>query len=157
MDQKIISRMLSPWVMRFYFFNQLPGAWFFGLKIKVLDHEKCVVQIPYRWSTKNPFRSIYFAALSAAAELSTGSIALAAVEGKDMSMLVTGMSGVFLKKAKGIILFECPEVPRIVAAVKEAESNPNGSVVSVTTFGHNKDGVEVAKFTFEWSFKKKSA
>jgi hypothetical protein len=30
-------------------------------------------------------------------------------------------------------------------------------VVSVTTIGHNKDGVEVAKFTFEWSFKKKSA
>lgn len=156
MNKKIVDKLLNTWLMRFYYFKSLPGAWFFGLKLVELNDEKAVVQIPYRWSTQNPFQSIYFAAISAAAELSTGSIALAGTEGKNMSMLVTRMEGRFIKKAKGTIRFECAEVAQIISAIKRAEELAEGTTVLVNTIGKNLEGLTVAEFSFEWSFRRKS-
>ncbi len=157
MDEKIVQRLLNVWLMKFYYFFKLPGAWFFGLKLSTLDQEKAVVEIQFSWATKNPFQSIYFAALSAAAELSTGSILLAASEGKNISMLVTQMQGRFIKKAKDKIRFECKDVQKILAAMEVALQNQEGATVSAMTTGINPDGVVVAEFTFEWSMRKKRA
>jgi len=140
-----------------YFLFDLPGAFFFGLRVKSIDMERSVVQVPYRWSTKNPFQSIYFAALSAAAELSTGALALAAVDGKSMSMLVTKVQGEFLKKAKGVTFFECNDVAALIEAVEFARNNEQGSTVTLQSTGKNEQGEVVAVFNFQWSFRKKPA
>lgn len=142
--------------MNAYFLLHLPGAFFFGLKVKTIDPERSVVEVPFRWTTKNPFQSIYFAALTAAAELSTGILALAATEGKSMSMLVTRVEGEFLKKAKGRTWFECLEVAALMNAVRTAETNEAGSAVTLKSIGKNEQGEVVAQFKFEWSFRKKS-
>ncbi|MEP7320514.1 MAG: DUF4442 domain-containing protein [Saprospiraceae bacterium] len=147
--------MLNHRIMRFYYFKSLPGAWFFRLKLVALDEHKAIVEVPFSWRTQNPFQSIYFAALSAAAELSTGSIALASVEGKSISMLVTQMEGRFMKKAKGKIRFECNEAARIIQAVADAESSGEGTTAKVQTKGFNAENQIVAEFSFEWSFRKK--
>lgn len=139
-----------------FFLFKLPGAFFFGLNLKSIDLERSVIEVPYRWSTKNPFQSIYFAALTAAAELSTGILALAATEGKSMSMLVTKVQGEFLKKAKSITFFECNEVGALLQAVAIAQENEQGAVVSLNSTGKNEQGDVIARFTFEWSFRKKS-
>lgn len=139
-----------------FFLFKLPGAFFFGLNLKSIDLERSVIEVPYRWSTKNPFQSIYFAALTAAAELSTGILALAATEGKSMSMLVTKVQGEFLKKAKSITYFECNEVGALLQAVSMAQENEQGAVVSLNSIGKNEQGDVIARFTFEWSFRKKS-
>lgn len=139
-----------------FFLFKLPGAFFFGLNLKSIDLERSVIEVPYRWSTKNPFQSIYFAALTAAAELSTGILALAATEGKSMSMLVTKVQGEFLKKAKSITYFECNEVGALLQAVSMAQENEQGAVVSLSSTGKNEQGDVIARFTFEWSFRKKS-
>ncbi|MEO5582315.1 MAG: DUF4442 domain-containing protein [Saprospiraceae bacterium] len=156
MDKKMISRMLNHRMMQFFYFKRLPGAWFFRLKLVALDEHKAIVEVPYGWRTQNPFQSIYFAALSAAAELSTGSIALAAIEGKSMSMLVTQMEGRFMKKAKGKIRFECNEASRIIQAIAEAETSNEGTTAKVLTRGFNAENQTVAEFSFEWSFRKKT-
>ena len=156
MDKSISKSLMNPSKTSLFYLKSLPGAFFFGLKIKELNEEKSSVLVPYRWSTKNPFHSIYFAALSAAAELSTGCAAMAASGGKNMSMLVTSMDGKFTKKAKSDVLFTCPEVNKIIEAVNQANLNPEGSTVSVETIGRMIDGVEVARFHFQWSFKQKS-
>jgi cellobiose-specific phosphotransferase system component IIB len=155
MDKKTVERMLNARLMRFFYFRRLPGAWFFKLKVTELNESRAIVEVPYCWRTQNPFQSIYFAALAAAAELSTGSIALAASEGKSMSMLVTNMEGKFIKKAKETIRFECSQADKIIAAIQEAEANPNGSSVLVKTTGSNSEKQIVAEFSFEWSFRKK--
>lgn len=139
-----------------YFLMYLPGAFFFGLRIRTIDLQRSVVQVPYRWSTKNPFQSIYFAALTAAAELSTGILALAAIDGKAMSMLVTKVQGEFLKKAKGMTYFECNEVVSLMDAVEFASNHDQGTTVNLKSTGKNEQGEIVAVFNFEWSFRKKS-
>lgn len=156
MDKSISQNLMNPFKTRLFYLKSLPGALFFGLKIIELNEQIAVVSVPYRWSTKNPFYSIYFAALAAAAELSTGSAALAATHGKNMSMLVTNMDGKFIKKAKSDVLFTCTEVQIIREAVNHALTNPEGSTVSVETIGKMADGLEVARFHFQWSFRKKS-
>lgn len=157
MDKNISQSLMNPSKTSLFYLRSLPGAFFFGLKIRELNAQKSSVSVPYRWSTKNPFNSIYFAALSAAAELSTGCAAMAAGGGKNMSMLVTNMDGKFIKKAKSDVLFTCTEVKKIIDGVNTAISNPEGSTVSVETIGRMSDGVEVARFHFQWSFKKKSS
>jgi len=142
--------------MNGYFLLYLPGALFFGLRIKTIDLQRSVVQVPYRWSTKNPFQSIYFAALTAAAELSTGILALAAIDGKSMSMLVTKVQGEFVKKAKGMTYFECNEVVSLMDAVEFASNHEQGATVNLKSTGKNEQGETVAVFNFEWSFRKKS-
>ena len=156
MDKSISQNLMNPFKTKLFYLKSLPGALFFGLKIRELNEQIAAVSVPYRWSTKNPFHSIYFAALAAAAELSTGSAALAASNGKNMSMLVTNMDGKFTKKAKSDVIFTCTEVHKIREAVNLAITNPEGSTVSVETIGKMADGVEVARFHLQWSFRKKS-
>ncbi len=155
MDKKVVSQMLNSGKMIFFYLKNLPGAFFFGLKLESLDENHAIVSLPYRWSTQNPFHSIYFAALAAAAELSTGSIALAATKGKNVSMLVTKMEGIFSKKATEKIFFECNEAMKILAAVQQTLKTGEGVIARVETIGKTGGGVEVARFSFEWSLKKK--
>ncbi len=155
MDKQLAVKLLNPFYRRLYFLQHLPGALFFGLSIDKLDEKISVVSVPYQWSTKNPFRSIYFAALSAAAELSTGLVAMVGSYGKNISMLVTGMEGGFTKKAVGRIDFTCDDVEKILESILMAETQSEGVTVKANTIGKNSDGVEVARFTFQWSFRKK--
>ncbi|RLD49247.1 MAG: thioesterase, partial [Bacteroidetes bacterium] len=76
--------------MRIFFLKHLPMAFFAGLKITEINREKASVTVPYKYLNKNPFRSVYFAVLSMAAELSTGILAMAAISdfSVPVSMLV---------------------------------------------------------------------
>src|ERR1700743_3919580 len=94
--QKLVA---SPLKFRLYLLTKLPAAFFAGLRVAKADADHCVITIPYRWSTRNPFRSIYFACLGMAAEMSTGILAMSAVYGRQprVSMLVLGMEAGFFK------------------------------------------------------------
>ncbi|HYJ37718.1 MAG TPA: DUF4442 domain-containing protein, partial [Chitinophagaceae bacterium] len=92
-----------------FLFSRLPAALYSGLRVKYIDEEKCEVSVPYKWFTKNPFRSTYFACLSMAAEMSTGILAMANVYGRKppVSMLVLKVHGDYIKKATGKTTFNC--------------------------------------------------
>ena len=62
----------NSFLLRLSFLGSLPAAFFAGLKVKEITDEKVITVVKYSWFTKNPFRSIYFACLAMAAELSTG-------------------------------------------------------------------------------------
>ena len=97
--------------MRMFFLKHLPMALLAGLKITEINQEKASVTVPYKYLNKNPFRSVYFAVLSMAAELSTGILAMAAIDDYDVavSMLVLDMKAGFTKKARTKITFTCQE------------------------------------------------
>jgi uncharacterized protein DUF4442 len=153
----LISRLNHKRKMWFYFLLKLPSAWFWGMKIISVDQDKGVVNLPYNWFSKNPFRSIYFAAQTGAAELSTGLLGLIAIEDKPpMSMLITGVEGEFVKKSDSLTTFTCNDGGKIRGAVDLAITSGAGQAVTVTSIGIDSYGDVVSRFKFTWSFKTKS-
>jgi hypothetical protein len=92
------KKMLNPFIFWVAMLSKLPSAIFWRLRVKKLDQDKCEVSLPFFWRTQNPFRSIYFAALAGAAELSTGILCQMALAGKGkFSMLVVDFRAEFYK------------------------------------------------------------
>ncbi len=146
----------TPWKMRLYMFMRLPGAWFMGMNIHSCDLEQAVVRLPYRWRSKNPFQSIYFAAQCAAAELSTGMLVLAHLQEKPpVSMLVVGFEASFYKKAGETLLFTCTEGAEIGQVIQRAVETGEGQEFVAHSVGRLPDGTVAAEMKVKWSFKKK--
>jgi len=154
--QRMLGTFRSTWKMRLYFLYKLPTLWFWGVRIARVDHNQTAVQIPFSWRTQNPFRSIYFAAQAGAAELSTGMLAMIAIEGRGrISMLITGMEASYSKKATSRVTFHCNAGMAIRKTVQEALDTGEGQTITVETTGIQEDGTEVARMRFTWSFKVK--
>ena len=80
-----------------------------GVKLIFLDEEKAVAIVPFRRRNKNPFKSMYFAVQSMAAELSTASLAMLALKSleADVALIITENRAEFNKKAQTEISFTC--------------------------------------------------
>lgn len=142
---------------RLFLLRQLPAAYFAGLQIREVDAEHCTVSVPYKWFTKNPFRSTYFACLAMAAELSTGVLVMANVYRRrpSVSMLVVATEARFAKKATGLTLFTCSDGLLIREAVERAIATSEPQTLTVQSSGYNTGGELIAEFSFTWSFKAK--
>ena len=151
------SMVTSPVKFRLFLLSRLPMAYLAGLRISSLTDERATVTIPYKYFTKNPFRSIYFACLSMAAELSTGVLCMMHVYKSvpAVSMLVVSMEADFTRKAVGVIRFSCQDGRRIQQAAEQAKATGEGQIVTVTSTGIDETGAQVASFRFTWSFKAK--
>ncbi|MCB0642658.1 MAG: DUF4442 domain-containing protein [Phaeodactylibacter sp.] len=154
--EKRLRQFRSPWQMRLYYLNKLPSAFFWGFRVQSITPEQTVVRLPYRWSTKNPFRSIYFAAQAGAAEFSTGILAILALSGRPaISMLVVDLKVTYSKKADSVATFTCEDGLKVFEAVDRALSSGEGQTVVMKSTGRRKDGLIVSETEITWSFKKK--
>ncbi|HEX6332698.1 MAG TPA: DUF4442 domain-containing protein [Flavisolibacter sp.] len=140
---------------RLFLLRYLPAALFSGVRVGTVTSEACTVSIRYRWFTRNPFGSTYFASLSMAAEMSTGILVMAGTYGRSprIAMLVTAIEGTFLKKATGITRFTCREGMLIQQAIEAASRDNEPHVVRVFTSGVNENDETVAEFYITWSVK----
>lgn len=156
--EKLASRMVNPWLLRGFMLAKLPLALIAGLRVRELTRERCVVTVPYGWRTTNPFRSTYFAALSMAAEMSTGAPGMMAVElaPQPVALLIVGLEASFEKKATALTAFTCEDGAKAFAAVEETLRTGEPAVARLETVGRMADGTVVARFAFTWSFKKRS-
>ncbi|HSK80282.1 MAG TPA: DUF4442 domain-containing protein [Thermoanaerobaculia bacterium] len=156
--RKLRSRMTNPWLLRGFMLAKLPLALFAGLRVRELSDDRCVVTVPYGWRSTNPFRSTYFAALSMAAEMSTGAPAMMAAElaPQPVAMLIVGMEASFEKKATATTAFVCEDGPKAFAAVAETVRTGEPATVRMETVGRLPDNTLVARFVFTWSFKRRS-
>lgn len=157
MENKMTRWLRSSWRFSLFLWWKLPAAAFMGVRLERLDAECCVVRLPYCWRSQNPFRSIYFAAQGAAAELSTGLPAWAAVQeqAQPVSMLVTHIEAAFLKKANQPLRFTCEAVREIGRAVRDAASTGEAQTLRVLSTGRLPDGTEAAQVWVTWSFRAK--
>ena len=139
---------------RLFLLRKLPAAYFSGLRIEAASVEQCTVSVPYKWFTQNPFRSTYFACLAMAAELSTGTLAMAALYGRKpaVSMLITHMECRFLKKATSKTIFTCSDGALLQQAVEKAIETGTPQVVKTYSNGVDASGTAIADFWFTWSF-----
>ena len=140
-----------------FLFSKLPAAFFSGVRVREIDEKSCVVTIPFKWLTQNPFRSTYFASLSMAAEMSTGTLAMAHLYKMDppVSMLVVKMEAEYFKKSTGQILFSCKDGEALQLAVEEAVVTHEPVTCEARSIGINEKGEVVAEFKLTWSFRVK--
>src|SRR6218665_2579330 len=106
-----ISMVKHPVKFRLFLLSKIPSAFFAGVRIKSITEDKCVVIVPYKWFSTNPFKSTYFACLAMAAEMSTGALALAHIYKRkpSVSMLIVDMTAEYYKKATDITTFVCKD------------------------------------------------
>ena len=152
-----IRSLKHPLKFRMFLLSRLPNAFFAGLRIKDLDETVCRISVPYKWFTKNPFRSTYFACLSMAAEMSTGVLCLVHLHKRNppVSMLVVKTEAEYFKKATGQTVFTCEEGLMIKETINQAVARGEAKTFRARSIGKNKEGLIVAEFFITWSFKVK--
>lgn len=156
-QQQFIRLIRHPVKFRFFLLSQLPSAFFSGVRVKSLEENEAIVTVPYKWFSKNPFRSTYFACLAMAAEMSTGLLSMMHTykHQPPVSMLVIGLEAQYYKKATGITFFTCNEGEAIRSAILKAINTGESSSVRAKSTGLNEAGEVVAIFHITWSFKLK--
>ncbi|MEP1097566.1 MAG: thioesterase [Cyclobacteriaceae bacterium] len=156
---KLTTRLKKPTLFASYLFLKLPMGWIAGLRVKELSIDRCVTSVPFKRLNKNPFKSIYFAVQSMAAELSTASNCLLAIEGHSPSIafIIVDLKATFLKKAVDRVYFTCEDGRRAFEAVERCIDSGKAETASFKTVGKMADGTVVAEFEFTWSFKQRSS
>lgn len=151
------KQISNPLKFRFFLLQRLPSAFFSGLKIRSFNQDKSEIGVRYSWFSQNPFRSMYFAVQSMAAEMSTGILGFAQIYQRkpSVSMLVVKVEGTFIKKATGFILFTCSDGKMIEEAVERSIQTGEGQTIVCRSIGTNEQQEIVAEFLVTWSFKAK--
>lgn len=141
-----------------FLFFKLPSAFICGVRVKFLSEKECKVSVKHKWINQNPFKSMYFAVQAMAAELATGALVMAKIKasGKNISMLVARNEGIFLKKATGIIVFNCEDGFLIDEAIKKTITTGEGQTFWMQTTAKNEQGDIVSQMKFEWTIKLKN-
>ncbi|UXP30808.1 DUF4442 domain-containing protein [Reichenbachiella agarivorans] len=152
---KFTRQFLSPWKLRLFLLTKLPMGWLSGMKVTEINEQKAVTTVNHRWLNQNPFGSMYFAVQAMAAELSTGVLALTAVQGEKKKILaiIVENRAEFVKQAKERIYFSCTEGQKVLAAVDQAKRSKEPITVSLHVEGKTKNGTLVSVFHFSWNFK----
>jgi hypothetical protein len=152
-----VQKISSPIRFGFFLATKLPAAFFVGLKLKEINTHSCSINVKHTWFSKNPFKSVYFAAEAMAAEMSTGLLAFGHIYQRSpkVSMLVVHMEASFLKKGTGKLVFTCNDGDAIEQSIAETMRTGEGVALISKSIGKNEQGETVAEFKFTWSFKAK--
>ena len=150
--EKVIN---NPIRFRFFLLLKLPTAFLCGLRIKHFSAASNTIVVKHWWFVQNPFRSMYFAVQSMAAEMSTGLMSFGQVYKRNpaVSMLVVSLESSFLKKATGRIFFTCNDGELIEKAVEQAIATGESTSVVAHSVGRNENNEVVSEFKITWSFK----
>lgn len=156
-QNKLLKRVTNSTLFTFFLFSKLPMGWLAGIRVRSLSKESCTTSVPFKRLNKNPFKSIYFAVQSMAAELSTASPCLLAIEGKNPSVafIIVDMKVNFLKKAIDRVYFTCEDGNKAFEAVEKSIQTGEATEATFRTIGKMKDGTVVSEFEFTWSFKQR--
>ncbi|MBG16108.1 MAG: thioesterase [Crocinitomicaceae bacterium] len=148
----------NTWKFRLSLLKILPMGFLSGMRIKKLDENSCHVQVPYKWLNKNPFKSIFWAVLGMAAEMSSGALVLLYTykQKPSIAMLVSKCDANFVKKASDTTTFICNDGQLIKEAVIKSLSSKEGVEFKTSMTGYNSSNEEVAHFSFTWSIKQRS-
>ena len=150
-----IKLVKHPVKFRMFLMTRLPSAFFCGVRVRDINRQQCIVTVPYKWLSQNPFRSTYFACLSMAAEMSTGSLAMAhSYQRKPgISMLVVKVESEYFKKATGRTRFTCAEGHILQEAIEQCTVTGEPTIARVRSAGRNASDELIADFYITWSFK----
>jgi len=151
------QRIFHPVRFRLFLLQQLPAALIAGVRIHSLEEEQAVIKATYSWINRNPFRSMYFAVQSMAAEMSTGLLATGQVYQRkpSVSLMVVGLEAKFIKKVTGTVFFTCKDGAAIAATIERAIAAGEPQTIGCIATGTDESGATVSEFVITWSFKAK--
>ena len=154
-NEKFIKRINNRLLLSSAIGFKVPLAFLAGLRVEDFTAQQCSVSLPYRWMTQNPFRSIYFAAQTMAAEMSTALPIMLAIQSSqsDIAMLVTQLNGSFSKKANARTTFRCVQGEELFHTIHEVIQTKEPKTFVATTVGTMPNGVETSRFDITWSFR----
>lgn len=157
-QQKLLSRLSSPFLFRWFTRKMVPAANHAGVKLIAVDENTCQILVPNKPRNKNPFRSMYFAVQSMGAEMSTALLGMLHMEGFDESIawIVIDFEADFPAKATADVTFTCSQGQEVKRVIQECISSGEAQTIKLKTVGKMPDGKVVSEFTFHWSFKKRS-
>lgn len=153
-ESKKILKLINSGKFNLWMLRQLPMAFFLGVRVKSCDGMIGETTIPFWWLSQNPFRSVYFAAQCAAAELATGILVVAATENdRRISILLASIESEYTKKATTRITFRSEDGDAIRNAVQQAIESGEGTTVTAVSTGYDTFGDVVSISRLTWSFK----
>lgn len=154
-QRKLIKRLENPLVFRWFTRRMVPAAAHAGVKLVTFSGQECKTRIPFRNRNKNPFRSMYFAVQSMAAEMSTALPAMFHIEGHSESIawIVIDFSAEFPSKATSDVTFHCTMGREIAETIALCVKTGESQTIVVKTTGTMDDGTVVSRFGFHWSFR----
>ena len=157
-EDKIINMFSTAKKLNFFLIFNLPSAFLCGVRVKLIDSEKCHIKVRHNWFNKNPFNSMFWAVQGMAAELSTGALLLLKIKqlNCNISMLVIRNEAEFTKKARGRISFYCDQGKIIDNALDRLIQSGTSQTIFLTSKGVDSLGDSVSKFKFQWTLKMKS-
>lgn len=153
MSRNMLQIFNSPLKSKLLLMSKIPIAYLSGVRIYKVTDEIGDVRIRFKFLNQNPFRSMYFACMSMAAEMSTGALAMHHSSKGNVSMLVANMEASFTKKAIGKIIFKCKDGKAMEECIQNAISSNTPQTFTALSIGTDEQGDEVARFKFTWTFK----
>lgn len=147
--------------LRAFGFFKIPLLWFVGPRVVEFTGEKCVIDIPLGWRTKNHLGAMYFGVLAAGADCAGGLLAMRLIQksGRDVSLVFKDFQAQFLKRAEGTVRFSCAggkEVSEFVTRVLQSPERLNHPVQVIATVPSSSTPDEpVALFTLTLSLKRR--
>ncbi len=146
-----VYRHLFPVFLMF----KLPLAWMAGLRLDVLEGGRCVVRMRHGFWNRNPFGSMYFAAMAMGAEMSTGLPAYVYLRQnqKNASLLLAGMEAVYHKKAVGRLTFEFEDGGDLIPCLEALVQSGDTCRTVLVSRCYNESKQLMAEFRFTWTFR----
>jgi acyl-coenzyme A thioesterase PaaI-like protein len=153
-QEKLAKKLRNYWQFSLFQIMKLPASWFVGIKVIDLNTSQAEVSLPYRWSSTNPFKSIYFAALCAAAEMSTGLLVLIGIEEHgNFSMLVKNFEAEFIKKANTTTRFVCNDGAVLQNKIDASIITKEPFEIVLISTGYNTSDEIVCTMKVTWALK----
>jgi hypothetical protein len=153
-DDRLAQRLQNRWQLRFWMLKHLPMGLLSGMYIESLGEEGCKVVLKDRWWIRNPFRSVFWAVMSMAAEMSTGALMYAYVSGSKLQFILVQMEAKFFRKAKGKSSYFCYSGQDVLRWMQNIEDTGDTSVVILPVVARDEDNQILAEFKFYWQLRK---
>ena len=154
----IPQRIQDNLILKYIGFFKIPLVNFVGLKMVKRDEKECTLSMPLNRKTKNHVNSVYFACMTAGADLTAGFPVILEILRikKNIVPIFKDMSAEFYKRAEGEIHFTSVQNKEIKDLIQKALSTGERHNIPVvvmarvpTVFGDE----PIAKFTLNLSLK----
>jgi hypothetical protein len=141
-----------------FLLQKLPLAFLAGVKLTKMDDDGAEATLKFKWLNQNPFRSIYFAAMQMAAELTTGLLLFQFRSAETpFSMLLVSVTANYHKKAIGKTRYTCKNGPEAAQYIPRMMKSEDGEIIIFSVEATNESNELIADFQFRWSCKASKA
>ncbi len=159
LEERLPQSFKESWMIKLFGFK-IPLLGFCGPKLIELTQNRCEIQIPLNFKTKNHIGSLYFGTLACGADMAAGLMAMKLIREseKNISLVFKDFKADFLKRAEGPTHFICTEgekVRALMARTLESGERENELINVYATVPTKLGDEPVANFTLTLSLKLK--